>query len=114
MTEGEMSGILCPNDSDHGELSFGEDYRDCAQCGYVEPRPSIHDRDTEPITKVVPICASDNCEGEADVTIVVKGQKRQVCDCCAEAYYENLSMQHNESHIIIDEEREEGIDRGGE
>ena len=112
--DGEKSGVLCPNDSDHGELSFGEDYRDCAQCGYVEPRPSIHDADTKEIVRV-PVCEADGCERVSDdITIVVGGQKRQVCDICAEQHYANLDQQHIESNIIIDEEREEGIDRGGE
>ena len=97
------SPIKCPNCDT--EMIMDED---CDHCGYSD----LHDRDTKEIpVVVVPMCEADNCKRISDdITIVVGGQKRIVCDCCAEAHYEQLNMQHNEEHIEINEERVEGIE----
>lgn len=120
MCEGLLTGINCPNDSDHGQLYVRGDDRVCVlpECGYSEPHTTqasrgeddIHERDTEPIPVMVLLCEADGCTRDADVTIVVRGLKREVCDICAETHHENLDAQHNEEHIAIDEERMEGIE----
>lgn len=89
--------IKCPNCDT--EMSMDED---CSHCGYND----VHDRDTEEIMRVVPVCAADNCAREADVTITVNGQKQEVCDICAEQHYDGLDSMFVEQNASSIEERE--------
>ena len=96
-----MSSLIkCPN-CDIETTIDGE----CEECGNGFsgdlPKP-------EEIT-ITPICQADNCKRDSDgINIVVNGQKREVCDCCAETHYEDLAHSNADKYTAIDEERGEG------
>jgi hypothetical protein len=108
MSDAFTNEIKCPNCE--SPMGMGQA---CPKCGLEDPSmvpPSIHDDDTKEIVRV-PTCESDGCSRVSDgITIIVRGQKRQVCDCCAESHYEDLDAQHNEENATINEERSERIE----
>ena len=102
MSDGEKSGVFCPNDH-HGEMVISGENRVCAieGCGYSEPHSSIHDDDTKEIDLVARdehgnqfICQITDCNKALTKgnikNIVVGGQKLKVCGECEDGYHRYL------------------------
>lgn len=103
MTDGVMSGVICPNDSDHGQMVTRDGDRVCVieECGYSEPHSDIHDADTKEIDLVARdehgnqlICEIISCKkplSKGNIkTIIVRGQKLKVCGECEDGYHKYL------------------------
>ena len=96
MSDGTFTGIICPNDPDHGQMYIKGSDRVCVieECGYAEPHSSIHDDDTKEIVRVVDLC--EGCQHEVFEVheVVVKGQKVKLCRTCATQRETQLDSQN--------------------